>query len=193
MKPAALGAVLALFLGLLAWFAPPSLLFSKQPVVSYDYALHAYQVERALNAFRSSGALWAYDPLVLAGQPAGVVEDLTNKGTELFVIGLAALGLHPAFAFNLFILLAHLAMPAACWASARLFGLSKVEASVALLLWVLMWFFDSFMHWCWAIGMITWSATCYLTVLYIGVYSARSKRVRSAGFSGSPSSAPRSR
>ncbi len=157
------------FLGLLAWFARPAVVFSKQPVATGDYALHAYQVDRALNAFRGWGKLWAYDPLLLAGQPAGVVEDLTSKGTELFVIALAKLGVSAGFAFNLFILLVHLGMPAAGWASARMFRLSQTESLVVVALWISMWFFDSLLHWCWWVGMISWSADCYLAVLYIAL------------------------
>jgi hypothetical protein len=164
-----LAAVVALHLALLAYFAPPKLLFSKQPVQTVDYALHLYQVDRAREAFRGWHKLWSWDPQVLAGQPAGVVEDLTSKGTELFVIGLSALGVHPAFAFNLVIILVHLMLPFVAYGSARLFGLSRAASSVAALLWVLLWFFDSFLHWCWWIGMITWSAASQLTVLYVAL------------------------
>jgi hypothetical protein len=167
--PVSVTAVIALHLGLLAYFAPPRLMFSKEPVVTTDFALHVYQVDRALGAFRGWGKLWAYDPRVLAGQPAGVVEDLTSKGTELFVILMTKLGVHPGAAFNIFIVLVHLGLPAAAWASARLFRLSRSESVVVLLLWVLMWFFDSFLHWSWWIGMITWSADCYLAVLYVAL------------------------
>ncbi len=165
----ALAMTIALHLLLVAHFAPPRVIFSKQPVVTIDYALHVYQVDRALEAYRQAGALWAWDPLLLAGQPAGVTEDLTSKGTELFVIGLSALGVHPAFAFNLFILLVLLGVPAAAWGSARLFGLSASESLIVMLLWELMWFFDSFMHWSWWIGMITWSFGCYGAVLFAGL------------------------
>jgi hypothetical protein len=167
--PAALALTIALHLGLLAYFAPPRVLLAKEPVATIDYVLHAYQVDRALGAFRQARALWAYDPLLLAGQPAGVTEDLTSKGTELFVIGAAALGLHPGFAFNLFILLVLLGLPAAGYASARLFGLSRGQSVVVILLWELLWFFDSFLHWSWWIGMISWSFACYGAVLLLGL------------------------
>ena len=167
--PLSLAATLALHFALTAYFAPPRTLLSKDPVQTIDYALHAYQVDRALAAHRQAGALWAWDPLLLAGQPAGVTEDLTSKGTELFVIGMAALGLHPGFAFNLFILLVLLAVPAAAWASARLFGLDRNQALVVVLLWELLWFFDSFLHWSWWIGMITWSFVCFACVLFVAM------------------------
>jgi hypothetical protein len=167
--PAALTLTIALHLALLAYFAPPRVLLAKEPVATIDYSLHAYQVDRALGAFRQAKALWAYDPLLLAGQPAGVTEDLTSKGTELFVIGAAALGLHPGFAFNLFILLVLLMLPAAGYASARLFGLSRGQAAIVILLWELLWFFDSFLHWSWWIGMISWSFVSYGAVLLLGM------------------------
>jgi hypothetical protein len=168
--PAALVLTIVLHLGLLAYFAPPRVLLAKEPVATIDYSLHAYQVDRALGAFRQAGALWAYDPLLLAGQPAGVTEDLTSKGTELFVIGAARLGLHPGLAFNLFILLVLLALPAAGYASARLFGLTRGQSVVVILLWELLWFFDSFLHWSWWIGMISWSFACYGAVLLLGMF-----------------------
>jgi hypothetical protein len=165
----AFAGVVALHLALLAYFAPPRVMFSKKPILAADYSLHVYQVDRARKAFLGWHKLWAYDPGQLAGQPAGVEEDLTSKGTELFVIGLAALGVAPGFAFNLFVLLVHLAVPFVAYASARAFRLTRPQAVVASLLWVLMWFFDSFMHWCWWVGMITWSVTCLLCVLLVAL------------------------
>jgi hypothetical protein len=163
-----LALTIALHLALSAYFAPPSVLFGKDPVVLSDYALHFYQVDRALWSFRGWGKLWAWDPLVLAGQPAGVAEDLTSKGTELFVIGLRAFGVHPGLAFNLFIVLGFLLVPAAAWGSARLFDLPRRTAVWVVALWVLLWFFDSFLHWSWWIGMISWSIAAYGCVLLLG-------------------------
>jgi hypothetical protein len=160
---------IALHLGLSAYFAPPRVLFSKEPVMFSDYALHYYQTERALSAFHGWGKLWGWDPLVLAGQPAGALEDLTTKGTELFVIGLRELGVDAGFAFNLFIVLGFVLLPAAAWAGARLFDLPPRTAIWAVVLWMLLWFFDSFMHWCWWIGMITWSIAAYGGVVLLGL------------------------
>jgi hypothetical protein len=166
---AALLAAFALYFALFAWFAPPGVLFSKDPVIVVDYALHAYQVDRALTAFRGSGALWGWDPLVLAGHPAGALEDLTSKGTELFVIGLRALGMHAGVAFNLFIALVMALVPFVGYASARLFGLDRPASVVTVLLWTLLWYFDSFLHWNWWIGMISWSFAAYGVVLFMAL------------------------
>ena len=80
---------------LLTYFAPLKAMLRGDPIITADYALHYYQVRRAIVSFEEAGELWSYDPLLLAGQPAGIVEDLTSKGTELAVIGLGALGVSP--------------------------------------------------------------------------------------------------
>ncbi len=144
-------------------------MFSERPVVTADHALHVYQLERARAAFRGWGALWAYDPGQLAGQPAGVEEDLTSKGTELFVIALSHFGVPLGLAFNLLIVLVQLSVPFAAYATARLFDLDRRQSTIAALLWVLLWFFDSFMHWSWWVGMFTWSLACLLVPLLLGL------------------------
>jgi len=159
----------ALHAVLLAYFFPPRLLSAKRPILEYDYALHAYQVDRALSAFLAHGKLWSYDPFVLAGQPAGAVEDLTSKSLEAFVIGAHALGVSPWVAFDAYVLAVHAALLPAAWASARLFGLDRLSSSLTVLFWVLLWHFDSFSHWCWYIGMISWAAASYVIVLVVAL------------------------
>ncbi|HMR05334.1 MAG TPA: hypothetical protein PKA88_06140 [Polyangiaceae bacterium] len=164
-----LAALVCAHLALLLHFAPLRVLLGREPVSTVDYALHVYQVDRARIAFAEHGALWSYDPFVLAGQPAGVVEDLTSKGTELFVIGLSALGVPWGLAFNLFILLVHLAMPLSAWLVGALLRLTRWQTLVLHGLWVWLWFFDSFMHWSWWIGMITWSFASYAIVVFVAL------------------------
>ncbi len=164
-----LGIGVVLHLALLAYFAPIRLWFSGAPIHTFDYALHVYQVDRAVTAFRETGHLWSYDPFVLAGQPAGVVEDLTSKSVELFVIGASALGMKRWVAFNFYVLLIHLGMPLAGWVSARAFGLSRYAAALTVMFWVVLWYFDSLLHWCWFVGMISWSAASYSIVLAVAL------------------------
>lgn len=150
-------------------FARPWLLFGRDPVCSIDYALHIYQVDRAMKAFRGWHQLWAWDPQSLAGQIPGVHEDLTSKGTELWVIALSSLGVSSGFAFNLVIALTHLSVPFIAYAAARLFRLDRVERAVATLLWVVLWWFDSFFHWAWWVGMISWALASCLIVLVVAL------------------------
>ncbi|HVW29329.1 MAG TPA: hypothetical protein VHC69_28375 [Polyangiaceae bacterium] len=159
----------ALHLGFLAYFLPFRIWKSRLPVLEYDYALHAYQVDRALRAFEAHRHLWSYDPFVLAGQPAGAVEDLTSKSLEAFVIGAHAVGIAPWTAFDVYVLLVHLAVLPSAWAAARLFGLDRTSSAVTMLFWVLAWWADSFLHWCWYIGMISWAAASYLVVLVVAL------------------------
>lgn len=165
--PALFGVAAALHIGLLAYFTPRGLLFSGKPVYEYDYALHAYQVDRAAAAWKTTGHFWSYDPFVLAGQPANVFEDVTNKALELFVIFATRLGANPWVAFNVYVFLVHASVPIVGWASARLFGLSRTSASITAIAWVALWHFDSFLHWCWYVGMIAWGASSTLIVLAV--------------------------
>jgi hypothetical protein len=167
-----------LHLGLLWYFTDRALLTSGEPVLTFDYALHVYQIERASDAFERFGALWSYDPFVLAGQPAGVVEDLTSKSAELFVIAARKLGLGLGSAVNLYVLLAHLGLPFSGWAAARLFGCTRAIAAATSLSWVLLWHFDSLFHWCWYVGMISWATASYLSVLVIALahHAVRTKK-----------------
>ena len=159
----------AVHAALLLYYFPFRILGQKLPVYEYDYALHAYQVDRALRAFVEHGSLWSYDPLVLAGQPAGVVEDLTSKSLEAFVIAAHATGISPWVAFDAYVLFVHLALLPAAWATARLFGFDRSSSAFTVLAWVLAWHFDSFLHWCWYIGMISWAFASYLILLAVAL------------------------
>src|SRR5512137_11476 len=164
-----LGGTLALHLALVAYFAPPRVMLAADPVGAIDYSLHYYQVDRARKAFAGWGKLWSYDPHVLAGQPAGAIEDLSSKSLVLFVIALDKLGIHQARAFNIYILIIHLLVPLLALLAARLFGFTPLQSAMAALLWVLLWFFDSFLHWAWFCGMISWSLASALAILLVAL------------------------
>lgn len=170
--------VLVLHLALLLYFAPPKVVFSREPVMSIDYALHYYQVDRAQRALTGWGRLWSYDPLLLAGQPAGAIEDLSSRTLELFVVGLHKLGVPRGLAFNLYILLVHLLVPFLGYLAARLFELRPLQAVAVALLWVLLWFFDSTLHWFWYCGMISWVAASCLGMVFLGLWYQLIRRRR---------------
>jgi hypothetical protein len=164
---------------LLAYFAPLKTLLQGVPLIAADYSLHYYQVRRAIAAFEQSGELWGYDPLVLAGQPAGIIEDLTSKGTELAVIAMGGLGVAPGLAYNLLVLSTWLAVPWLGFLAARLFELSRWQAVAAALLWVLLWSFDSLLHWSWFIGMFSWTFASCLAIVLLGLLHQTLSRGRS--------------
>jgi hypothetical protein len=166
---AVLVAAAALHASLLRYFTPSGLVFSGKPIHEYDYALHVYQVDRAVRAFESAGHFWSYDPFVLAGQPAGVVEDVTSKSLEFFVVAAHGLGLNPWMAFNGYVFAIHFAMPFIGFIAARLFGLSRLASAITVLFWIVLWYFDSFLHWCWYVGMVSWGASSCLIVLIVAL------------------------
>jgi hypothetical protein len=169
----AIGAVLGvaglLHALLLLYFTPLKALLSGLPFHTFDYALHAYQVDRAVRAFHDSGRLWSYDPFVLAGHPAGAIEDVTSKSIELFVIAASRLGANPWVAFDVYVLVVHLAMPFFAWKTARLFDLSRLASALSVLFWVVLWYFDSLLHWFWYVGMISWAAASYLGLFVVAL------------------------
>jgi hypothetical protein len=154
--------------GLLLVFMPPDKL-ATGPLLDIDYSLHFYQVTRAQQAFAESGALWSWDPSHLAGYPAGAIEDMSVRGLQLFVIAAAKLGASPAKAFNLFAFLAVAVLPLLALLAGWLYRLSDKEGLILGLLWVLAWHFDSFIHWSWYCGMISWALTMPLSVVALGV------------------------
>lgn len=122
-----------------------------------DFATHAAQVRRVLEAWQSSGATWAYDVQLLAGAPNGVFFDADNKAWELWTWALMQCGLDQAHAFNSFALLVHLAFPPLIYLAARLFRLSPTSSLGATGLAMALWWFDSFTRWNWFVGML-----CYV-------------------------------
>ncbi|MCA9666018.1 MAG: hypothetical protein KC503_10535 [Myxococcales bacterium] len=162
-------AVVALHVTLALYFVPPSVVFSKKPIYDIDYALHWYHVERALESWRGAHKLWSYDPHVLAGHAAGALEDVSFKAVELWVIALRAVNVHPAVAFNLFALLVHLLVPLLAYLVGHLFRLERRQRLVLVVLWSMLWYFDSFVHWVWFCGMISWALASQLGIVALGL------------------------
>lgn len=151
-------------------FEPPEVIFGPDPVAVIDYDTHYEQAVRALEAWRQSGRTWGWDPHLLAGSLSGAIFDADNKLHELFVIAGDALGVAPARAFNLFILLAHLLLAPVVYLSARLFRLGPGAAALATLLGSLCWYFDAFSHWVFWVGMISYGFASYLVMLPVALF-----------------------
>lgn len=166
----ALALVFALHVAAVLRFEPPAVVFGPDPIAIVDYETHYEQTLRAVEAFRHSGHTWAYDPHLLAGQVSGAVFDADNKLHELFTIALDRLGVPPARGFNLFILLAHLLVVPVVYAAARLFRLAPGAATGAAALASLVWLFDSFSHWAFWVGMISWGFASYLVLLPVALF-----------------------
>ena len=147
------------------YFAPPEVLFEDQPLAWADFSFHVSETGAVRAAFDEAGASWAYDPRLLAGYPAGAVFDCDNKAWELFALALEGAGVPPGLAFNLFVYLVHLLVPLAVYFGARLFDLSIRASAAAASAGVALWFFDSFIHYSWYIGMVTSAGSSYFVLL----------------------------
>lgn len=170
--------VLAAHLGLIFYFEKPEIVFSDTPKSWLDYDTHieqAWTVSEALDRF---GKSWAYEPKLLAGYPTGTIFDSDNKGWELWTFALWKVGLSKGLAFNLFILLAHLAVPWVVFFSARLFGLEKWAALLAASMGIVLWCFDVYPRWCWWVGMTAYAMASYFFLLPLSLFYRYLKDLR---------------
>jgi hypothetical protein len=135
-----------------------------------DFATHAEQVRRVLEAFESTGQHWAYDVQLLAGTPNGVLFDADNKGWELWTWALIQLGVSEGKAFNAFVLAIHVIMPVVVYAAARLLRLDRAAALTVTGLAILLWGFDSFTRWMWFIGTVSYVFVAYFALLPLALF-----------------------
>jgi hypothetical protein len=158
-------AVAAGHVALTAYFVSVKDIFARRALSGEDYDIHASQTFRVLEGLSLWGKSWVYDVSLLAGQPEGTIFDAGNKGWELWTALLHRLGVHEATAFNSFVLVVMLAGPGVVYASGRLFDLTPAASCVAAGLASALWFFDSFFHWAWWVGMVSSAASAYLGLL----------------------------
>jgi uncharacterized membrane protein len=166
-------AALALVAFHLAWFCyfvPPAAWWTTTPITGVDFETHVGQTWRFIEAMDGWGHGWMYDPRLLAGYLHGVIFDADNKGWQVWTWLLSRLGVPAGLGFNLFVVLAHLGVLPVVYAAARLFELSRRAALIAAALASLLWFFDSFAHWCWWIGMVAYALAGYLSLLPLALF-----------------------
>ena len=158
-------AVAAGHVALTCYFVSLGAIFAPRALTGEDYDVHAGQTFRVLEALERWGRSWAYDVSLLAGQPEGTIFDAGNKGWELWTYALHALGVHEAIAFNGFVLAVMLFGPLVVFVSSRLMEQSPSASLIAAGFSSLLWFFDSFFHWAWWVGMVSYAAVAYLGLL----------------------------
>jgi hypothetical protein len=166
----ALLAVLALHVALVAYAWGKQLPLSDIPLNKGDFSTHAEQVRAVIEGLQGWGQHWVYDVRLLAGTPSGVLFDADVKGWELFTYALVELGYPQGWAYNLHALLIHLCLPLCVYASARLVRLDAMAATIATALCVLLWSYDSFTHWMWSIGTVTYCAVAYFCLLPLALF-----------------------
>ncbi|HMI93311.1 MAG TPA: hypothetical protein VK509_18195, partial [Polyangiales bacterium] len=162
--------MILLHLALTQCFLPLALVLGPEPIQGDDFDTHIGQTYRVLEGLQGWGKSWVYDPKLLAGQPEGTIFDGDNKAWELWTFAGVSLGLSRALAFNSFVLATFLAWPGLAFAGARLLGFSAGAGILAALFSSLVWFFDSFAHWCWWIGMVEYCAGVCFAIVPLGLF-----------------------
>jgi hypothetical protein len=167
---AAAAGLLALHALAVDHFLPFEKVFSSALLQGGDYDTHIGQTLRVIEGLHGWGKSWVYDVKLLAGQPEGTIFDGDNKGWEIWTYAAMRLGLSQAYAFNTFVLVAMLACPLVVFAAARLFGLGVAASLLAGAMASTLWFFDSFCHWAWWIGMIAYAFASYFALLPLALF-----------------------
>ena len=154
--------VLGVQFSLLALTFPLSALWTNEPLFHIDAAYHWYNIKLAAD-LAVTGNLIGYDPFFNAGDISGIFNYLSGRVPAL----LAAL-LSPSIdeirLYKLYVFAAALVAPPAIVAAASLLRLSRLEAFIAGLLGILMWWV-SYLHWYYTAGLVAYVASCYVGVL----------------------------
>jgi len=165
-----LGVLAALHVALVLWFEPLGVILGPDPITTADYGMHYQQNLRAAQAFEQHGRLWSYNPHLRAGQLSGAIFDADNKLYEVFTIALGTVGVPLHRGHNLFVLLAHLFVAPVLYSAGRLFGLDRGAATLVMGLGSACWFFDSFAHLLWWVGMISFGFAAVLALLPVALF-----------------------
>ncbi|MEY4577063.1 MAG: hypothetical protein RL701_1766 [Pseudomonadota bacterium] len=167
---------------LAAYFVAPASLLADRPIDGADFDTHIGQTWRVVEGLRRWGKPWVYDVQLLAGQPEGTIFDADNKGWEVWTYLGTQAGMSQAHAFNSFVAFAQLVVPAIVALAAALFGLSPWACLLAGMMGSSLWFFDSWAHWTWWIGMVSYAFASVLFLLPLALfYRFTVKRSRVAG------------
>lgn len=162
--------VFVVHIGLTLYNFPKEVIFSGQPVTSFDYDTHFEQTVRTVEALKGWGKSWSWDPQLHAGFPNGAIFDADNKAHELFSYLLSLLGISLPLAFNLFILLGHLMPPFILYAVCRLLKGGVLPSALAAFLASMLWNFDSMTRWAWWVGMISYAMAAVLATLALALF-----------------------
>lgn len=154
----------------LLWYFGGDLLLTAVPVDGLDYETHLSQTWRVIEGLDGWGKTWVYDPRHLAGFPTGTIFDADNKGWTLFTYGLYRLGVEKELAFNLFTFTAHVGGPIVVYVAARLFRVGPWASLAAAGFSSLLWWFDSWMHWCWYVGMTAYDFATYTWLIPLALF-----------------------
>ncbi|MDD9943045.1 MAG: hypothetical protein OXU20_18535 [Myxococcales bacterium] len=163
-------ALTALHLCIANYFLSFTSVMSGTPLQGDDFDTHVAQTYAVIDGLQTAGKAWVYDVKLLAGQPEGTIFDADNKGWELWTYLLYRLGVAKGAAFNSYVLLSFLACPLAVFVAARLFAIGPLASLFAAFLGTLLWFFDSFVHWAWWVGMVAYASAGWFALLPLACF-----------------------
>jgi hypothetical protein len=167
----------AIHLAFLFYFMPTDRMTGEVAMSGFgDYATHINQAALFSEGLVEWGETWVYDPFLIAGYPAGTLFDIDNKAWQLWVHMGRYLGWNLVQGFNWYILMAHLLVPAVMAFVARCFDLRYSAVLIAVGFGVGMWWFDSFVHWCWWAGMLAFTFAGYCFLIPLACFYRWSKR-----------------
>lgn len=135
-----------------------------------DFSTHINQTTRVIEGLDGWGHGWVYDPYLLAGHPMGTIFDADNKGWEIFVWLGTKIGWSEVQGHNYFVVLTHLVVPWVVLFAARAFEVHRGGTLVAVALGTGLWFFDSFVHWCWWAGMVAYDLGAVLFLVPLACF-----------------------
>lgn len=172
--------LLTAHLSLVNHFVPIAEVFSPRVLRGDDFDLHIGQIVRVVEGLEGWGQSWVYDVKLLAGQPEGAICDSGSKGWELWTYVGHNLGLSMSVAINSFVFFVSVACPLVVFAAAWLFGLGAWTSLLAATMASSLWFFDSFAHWLWWVGMISYAGAAYLALLVLALFFRYLERPRTS-------------
>jgi len=162
-------ALIGLHVALLAYAFPLAVVFGDGPFGGPDYQTHFQHTHTLLQTRMELGQVWAYDPMLLAGHPSGLIFDVDNKLHFGWCAALVRLGVPLAVAFNLFAVVVGALAPVLLWLAARVLALPAAARAAVFGLGVLVWNFDPTTRFCWGGGMISFAGAAPLCVLVIAL------------------------
>jgi hypothetical protein len=155
--------------GMLAYFNGRELLLDR-PIAGLDFDTHIHQAWRVVEGLQGWGKSWVWDPRLLAGYPTGTIFEADNIGWSVWTWLLVECGVSQGLAFNLFVVFAHLGLVPAMYVSARWLDLSRNAALGAAAAAICLWAFDSWLHWCWYVGMIAYATATWFWLLPMSLF-----------------------
>lgn len=175
----AFAGVLLLQLWLLRYFGG-AVLLEDVPVAGLDFDTHIHQAWRVVEGLSGWGKSWVWDPRLLAGYPTGTIFEADNIGWSVWTWIGVELGFSQARSFNSFVIFAHLGLVPSVYLAARWLDLSREAALGAAGAAVLLWAYDSWLHWCWYVGMVAYATASWFWLLPMALFVRWWRRRRPA-------------